>query len=84
MASDIPVFREIGADYVAYFDLATPETLARLVEQHQSNGQFPAVKPLSDWQWIGWREASNQLLEKALRIAKPQVNNDEQAKDYRA
>lgn len=83
MASDIPVFREIGGDYVAYFDLAAPKALVRLVEQHQGNGQFPAAKPLGGWQWIGWREASNQLLEKTLRIAKLHANNDEQAKNRR-
>lgn len=69
MASDIPVFREIGDDYVAYFDLADPEALASLVEQHQCSGQFPASKALAEWQWIGWREASLQLFDKTLRIA---------------
>lgn len=84
MASDIPVFREIGGDYVTYFDLAAPTALARLVEQHQRTGEFPAPKPLKDWQWISWREASNQLLERTLRIAKLHANNDEHAKDHRA
>lgn len=84
MASDIPVFREIGDDYVAYFDLKDPKSLVALVEQHQHNGQFPASKPLSDWQWISWREASNQLLEKTLRIARLREHSDEPAKDSRA
>ncbi|MDG9925176.1 MULTISPECIES: glycosyltransferase family 1 protein [unclassified Pseudomonas] len=69
MASDIPVFREIGDDYVAYFDLADPEALASLVEKHLHSGQFPVSKALAGWQWIDWREASLQLLDKTLRIA---------------
>ena len=80
MASDIPVFREIGDDYVAYFDLADPEALAGLVEKLLHNGQFPASKALAGWQWIGWREASLQLLDKTLRIA----GRAEQVHEYSA
>ena len=31
MGSDIPVFREIGGEFMAYFDLADPQSLANLV-----------------------------------------------------
>lgn len=69
MASDLPVFREIGNDYVAYFDLNDPGALASLITQHQKSGHFPAAKELSSWHWIGWQQASVQLLEKTLSIA---------------
>jgi alpha-1,2-rhamnosyltransferase len=67
MGSDIPVFREIGGEFMAYFDLAAPQSLADLVVRFESSGQFPAARPVADWRWIGWREASAQLVERTLR-----------------
>lgn len=62
MASDIPVFREIGGEVMAYFGLAEPESLARLVRQFEATGQFPAKAPLSSWQWLSWQESTQQLV----------------------
>lgn len=62
MASDIPVFREVGGDYMAYFDLAEPQSLADRIAEFESTGEFPALQPLAGWRWIGWREASQQLI----------------------
>lgn len=64
MASDIPVFREIGGDSMVYFDLEQPETLARLIRQFEESGKFPAPRSLADWQWINWQQASQQLIDK--------------------
>src|SRR5690606_19013469 len=66
MASDIPVFREVGRDFMVYFDLTTPQSLANQVMQFESSGKFPSLKPISDWQWIGWSEASQQLIDGTL------------------
>ena len=63
MASDIPVFREIGGDYMAYFDLADPQSLADLVTGMERSGEFPAALSLENWRWLSWREASAQLVE---------------------
>lgn len=67
MGSDIPIFREIGGEFMAYFDLAEPQSLADLVTGFERTGQFPATRNVADWQWIGWREASAQLAERTLR-----------------
>ncbi|MBF7729001.1 glycosyltransferase family 4 protein [Pseudomonas sp. N040] len=66
-ASDIPVFREIGGDFISYFDLADPANLAGQIAGFESSGQFPAPRSLAHWQWIGWREAAVQLVEGTLR-----------------
>jgi len=71
MGSDIPIFREIGGEFMAYFDLAEPQTLADLVMTVENTGQFPAARNVADWQWIGWREASAQLAERTLRNLQP-------------
>ncbi len=41
MGSDIPVFREIGGEFMAYFDLADPQTLANLVTRFEATGEVP-------------------------------------------
>lgn len=66
MVSDIPVFREIGRDYMAYFDLDSPDALACLIEEFETSGRFPAFADPTQWQWIGWREASHQLLDRIM------------------
>ena len=67
MASDIPVFREIGGDYKAYFDLANPQSLSDLVTGMERSGEFPAALGLEQWRWLSWREASAQLVERIER-----------------
>lgn len=73
MASDIPVFREVGSEFMAYFDLAAPASLCALVEQFEQSGAFPAVRPISEWQWPGWREASQQMVDRVLLAQKPKA-----------
>jgi glycosyltransferase involved in cell wall biosynthesis len=70
MGSDIPVFREIGGEFMAYFDLASPQSLVDLVSHMENTGTFPAVRKVSEWRWLGWREASTQLVERVLRNLK--------------
>jgi alpha-1,2-rhamnosyltransferase len=67
MGSDIAVFREIGGEFMAYFDLQDPQSLADLVSAFENTGQFPAARDVADWAWIGWREASEQLAERSVR-----------------
>lgn len=67
MGSDIAVFREIGGEFMAYFDLQDPQRLADLVTAFECSGRFPADRDVTDWQWIGWREASLQLAERTAR-----------------
>lgn len=62
MASDIPVFREVGGEFVAYFDPHDPDSLARLVREYESTGQFPSSRSIDAWQWPGWQEATRQLV----------------------
>lgn len=64
MASDIPVFREIGADFLAYFQLNDPASLAALVSRFEASGEFPAARPLVDWSWPGWCDSTRQLVER--------------------
>ena len=78
MASDIPVFREVGNDFIAYFDLNDPASLTTLVTQFEDTGIFPAARPVSDWRWIDWHEASQQLIQGVLKGLHSQAHGSPQ------
>ena len=64
MASDIPVFREIGGEFVAYFDLKDPSSLMELVLSYERTGKFAAgVRSPRDWSWMDWKDSANQLID---------------------
>ena len=62
MASDIPVFREVGGDFIAYFDPEKPETLAALIRHYEASGEFPASRKVEDWSWLSWEDSAKQFL----------------------
>ena len=63
IASDLPVFREVGGDYLCYCDQHDPKTCAAIIGEFERTGKLPGAKPLNDWKWIGWKESTIQLLE---------------------
>ncbi|WP_240950614.1 glycosyltransferase family 4 protein [Collimonas pratensis] len=67
MASDIPVFREIGGYFISYFDLDQPESLGRLIAQFERSGMFPASQKMQDWSWLGWEDSARQLVQRVLQ-----------------
>ena len=62
MAGDIPVFREVGGDFVAYFDLTDPKSLEALVTSYHRDKADLAPRPPAEWRWIDWRDSANQLV----------------------
>jgi len=79
IASDIPVFRETGGDFVAYCDIGDPESLARMVLELERTGQVPAARDPKDWKWITWQESAQQLVkavEQSLKDVKSQVEHE--------
>jgi alpha-1,2-rhamnosyltransferase len=64
MASDIPVFREVGEGYAAYFDLRESQTLAELICQYEKNGEFPTAQKGQDLSRLTWDNSTKELLTK--------------------
>jgi O-antigen biosynthesis alpha-1,2-rhamnosyltransferase len=74
MASDIPVFREIGGDYCAYFDFNDRGSLCGQIASFERSGIFPAIKTLQNWSWMSWKDSARQLFERiSAGIAKRAV-----------
>jgi len=70
MASDIPIFRELGTDFVAFFELSNPQNLCDLIIEFEKSAVFPAVRSIEEWQWISWEESTLQLIEKIVQHEK--------------
>jgi O-antigen biosynthesis alpha-1,2-rhamnosyltransferase len=66
IASDIPVFREVGGEYVAYVDPYDHSTLADMVLALEASGEFPAARTIEDWKWLTWEDSCEQLLSRTL------------------
>ena len=66
IASNIPVFREIGSDYPIYFDLKNPASLANAITVFElgdaSNNFLPRT-------WISWDESVQILFSKIILMA---------------
>lgn len=66
MTSDIPVFHEIGRDFIAYFDLSEPESLCRHIRQFENSGMFPALQDVAAWSWLSWEDTTRQLIQRIV------------------
>jgi len=69
-ASDIPVFREVGGDFCAYFPLDSPYVLAQLISDFEKTGHFPAKRAPGEFRWPNWEESTKEFLEKVLFLSK--------------
>ncbi len=58
MASDIPVFREIGTDKCAYFSPDNPDDLVSLIEEFEIYGKLPGVEEKTEFKWPNWEESA--------------------------
>jgi len=67
--SDIPVHREVGSDFCAWFDPRQPASLARLITAHVQRGECPARRAPSDYRPTTWEEATGTLIEECRRLA---------------
>lgn len=63
LASDLPVHREVGGAYAAFFPSGDAQVLADLISRHQSQGALPGVKSSADFHWPDWTESCRELLE---------------------
>ena len=58
MASDIPVFREIGGDRCSYFSINSPDGLINEIRNFETSGKLACAQSTGDFQWISWEESA--------------------------
>lgn len=69
LASDIPVFREIGDGYADYFPLENPGTLSDLIDNLIGN-YVAARERVANFRWISWKDSVRDLVGVILRHEK--------------
>jgi glycosyltransferase involved in cell wall biosynthesis len=58
IASDIPIFREVGGDLITYFDLLDSQSLARKILEALKSDRIAVSLP-----FLSWRDAASRLLQ---------------------
>jgi alpha-1,2-rhamnosyltransferase len=66
LASNIPVFREVGTDYPFYFDLKDPATLVDAITEFESGNASASFVPRK---WLTWEESIHELFSKITLMA---------------
>ena len=66
--SDIPVHREVGGDFCAWFDPCQPASLAQLLIAHVRSGEFPARRRAAEYVPTTWDEATKVLIQECCRL----------------
>jgi len=69
LASDLPVHREVGGNFAAYFPSGDALALADLIAEHRRRGSLPGVKPAEGYRWPDWTESCRQLLSRVIELA---------------
>jgi alpha-1,2-rhamnosyltransferase len=62
IVSDTPIHREIGQEYVSYFNLKDVHSLVNLIEKNSF------IKDINNFKWIDWKESTKQLITKVLYV----------------
>ncbi len=68
LASDIPVFREVGGDFCSYFSLSSPEQLAKIIIDWEKNGVKPNFRNINEFSWPTWKESTNDFIDKVISL----------------
>ena len=68
-ASDLPVHREVGGAYAAFFPADDAAALAGMIRQHQSQGKISGVQSSKDFRWPDWTETCRELLLRIIDVA---------------
>ncbi|MBI3866510.1 MAG: glycosyltransferase [Planctomycetia bacterium] len=74
LASDLPVHREVGGDFAAYFPLGNAVALAGLVARQQRSGAVDGVRPADQFRWPNWSESCRDLLHHVLELSSPTIS----------
>ncbi len=66
IASDIPVHREVGGEFCAYFDPHRPEALAELVAGIEAGRGLPVTRRPEEYLATDWETSTRRLFEECL------------------
>lgn len=68
LVSDIPIFREVGRDFCAYFDNSEPASLAKIITNIEKGRKMPKVRRPKEYQLPDWKDSCRELLTKSITL----------------
>jgi O-antigen biosynthesis alpha-1,2-rhamnosyltransferase len=68
LASDIPIFREVGQEFCTYFNLSDTSSLAGIVRKIEESGEMPRVCRPEKYLLLSWKESCRQLIKKSIAM----------------
>jgi glycosyltransferase involved in cell wall biosynthesis len=77
LASDIPVHREVGGPWCAYFAPDDIAGLAARIIRWEQDEAFPAPEPVGDFHSPSWKQAVEQLMAVVFCVASDDARGDE-------
>jgi alpha-1,2-rhamnosyltransferase len=63
LASDIPVFREIGGNSCSYFSLESPGHLIAMIRRIETGPHDAILKRVDNFRWITWEKSAADILD---------------------
>jgi glycosyltransferase involved in cell wall biosynthesis/2-polyprenyl-3-methyl-5-hydroxy-6-metoxy-1,4-benzoquinol methylase/predicted nucleic acid-binding Zn-ribbon protein len=75
LASDIPVFHEVGGEHIGYFDPHDFLSLVKWIERIEQHGIPKEIVPDGNFKWATWKESTEEMLEKTLSVARAARKN---------
>jgi len=76
LASDIPVFHEIGGSHCSYFSLANKEELVSLIHKSLTISRIASCENTVNFSWPTWKECTAEI----LNIIQTNINGSNLAK----
>ncbi len=73
LASDLPVHREVGGGYAAYFPSGDAAALAELISEHRRLGILNGIVSPESFRWPDWTESCRDLLNRSSSSWRPTV-----------
>ncbi len=70
LASDIPVHREVGKDFCAYFNLDDPACLAKMIIDIEKTGKMPQVRSSKEYKPVTWEDSCRELFIQIQSLSK--------------
>ena len=61
LASDIPIHREVGKYFCAYFDIRDPACLAKMIVEIEETGKMPQVRSNKEYKSVRWEDSCREL-----------------------
>jgi len=72
LASNIPIYREVGKDFCSYFNLNDPSILSDIIINIEETGEMPEVQASEEYPFNTWEGSCRKLLNKSIALSMKQ------------